>query len=387
MLCRCGNFFRCLCVLAVTAVFFLFAVDYAFADDLGECDSVEKEAVCFAQNFADSVCFDGALRASDPVVLRDDVGGEVGWVVSYFNDDGNSSGYIVLDRTVPGLISEYSFEIGARLVDPHGARAGKAFSADHVYIKSDSCRYEMIDLDTGEYTSNYGEMGVLSEEELNAFSSPDSSRSANYSDWSEIFFDNLMGNYAVSSTGFINSPPIFFSQQYSVSQIRKYACAVNALCCVSLYLGVSDYSSVLSDYSSIWSRTKTRIYKSENGIDYGSTTMDDIGSGFYSFAQSKGATIRYDEHFADVPFAFFKNAIDAGGIAVFGCTVKVSGSVSGHAMCVEGYQELCLRDKSSRAAVFAPDVLIVSDGWHEYPRYINLASIDWNTSMGTAFYR
>ena len=375
-----------MCGFLIAVVSILAVADYAFADDADELASVKQEAITFAQNFADSVCTGGGLRASNPIALCNEAGDEIGWVVSYSNGSG-SSGYIVLDKTVPGLVSEYSFEANSHLIDSDSVRVGKASSTNRVYVKSDSYRYEMIDLNTGDYASNYGETGILPEEDLGVFHSSESSRSANYSDWNEIFFDNLMGNYVVSSTGFIDSPPIFFSQQYSVGQMKKYACAVNALCCVSLYLGVSDYSSVISDYSSIWSCTGTRIYKSESGVDYGSTTMGNIGSGFCSFAKSKGASIRYGEHFANVPFTFFKSAIDSGGIAVFGCTVKVSEAVAGHAMCVEGYQELSLRDKSLRAAAFAPNVLIVSDGWHEYPRYINLASIDWNTSMGTAFYR
>ena len=317
----------------------------------------------------------------------DSEGQPIGWIVD-LEIDGEAHGYVIFDGTNADLISEYSFDEQAKSPISQGKATSLRSEGGVVKVyKTDIMTYSVVDSVSGGFVTNYGTEGVVSNDIL----ADSRMRASDPVRWDDIFFDSKMGNYNVSSTGFINSAPIFVPQYASEANSKLFACSVNALGCVSLYYGLSNYNSIWSDLPTIWDCTNTTEYqKKPNGVRMGSTQDSEVGPGWSRYCAAKGRSIPYTYN-TSVTFSFFKSCIDRGDIAHMGCGIWTwddSGKViqEGHGMAVEGYQQLSIKDKSLRDSTFMPNVIIVSDGWNTNPRFINLDSVAWYRCSGVGFY-
>lgn len=328
----------------------------------------EEMAIQMAERFADAINPNMDLDATNPIKFYDESGQAIGYIVDYYKDN-IPAGYVVFDNTHESLISEYSFDSKAK--NPYAKIIDNSVSSQVLssnegttkIYKSSPFTYEIVDLDDENVLYADGN---------------------NTSTWNDVFLSiqEVYEDYTLVST---NHLPEFIaiSEDYIEEEIGRYACCVSALYACAMYYGAADYYDLEGDYIDLWQMTYTETISISNGITYGSTPFNKMGTGFVNFCASRGVTVSQVTRNSP-SYSFFTSTIDSNDMAVFGCGIMVNENGeavrSGHGMTVEGYATL--KGVNTGKTV---RTLMVFDAWGEQVRYLNYDFEDWTDITGVSF--
>lgn len=351
-------------LLLVVAFGTLFPLS-AYADEKpGQIILTDSLACEMAQGFADTMYAGEALTAQNPVVLSNDEGQAIGYIVSFFDADG-PHGYIVFDNTQSSLISEYVIDDG--VLNPFvnyndlTRSVPMALSDDEcVVVKTAPYTYAVASLSTDETVDNYGN-DVLSEMVAPALAKK-MKRSPDGGSWNDVFVDYNSSQYTLQENKWI-TPFIGRSE----TQIRNatggyYACAVTALIdCAEFYDPNFASTSIADHFWGISNATET----SYDGFN-GGTTPTKEGPGFVNYMASRGITVstiyRQRPSYGD-----FKSHLDGWNMCLFGGQIIYPNNRRvGHAMSVQGY--MVFKPNGINESIYT---LGVHDGWNTYARNLN----------------
>lgn len=336
-------------------------------------------AVEMAQGFAETMYAEESLTAQNPVILSDDQGQAIGYIVSFFDADG-PHGYIVFDNTQPSLISEYVIEEG--VLNPfinyndlsHSAPRALA-SDDSVIVKTAPFTYAIADASSGKAIDNYGN-NVPSDMVAPALAKK-SERSPSGGNWNDVFVYYDSTSYTLLENKWI-TPFIGRSE----TQIRNatggyYACAVTALIDCAEFYDPNFFSTSINDhYWGISNATET-FYEGYNGGTY--PTME--GPGFVNYMKSRGIDVSYILR-GRAPYSDFKSHLDGWNMCLFGAQIIYpDGSSVGHAMSVQGY--MIFKPNGINEPIYT---LGVHDGWNTYARNLNYWYTTFDNFEGVFFW-
>lgn len=372
------TFKRLVSFLTVLILTIMSVIPISASENTSVINVTDDLAIQMSERFAKGIGQDSNIVANNPRKFYNTEGQAIGYIVDYTLEN-KPYGYVVFDTTCDSLISEYSF--GTNSVSPYDViyqNEATAFSktrtASKIY-KIDSFVYGIID-DSGKIRTNYGE--TLEQDVL----SLDKSRGKDPATWDEVLLDiaEVYENYTMISTNFLPEF-ISFNEPYIESATGHYACAVSALLACSAYYNAIDYSDIAGTYMDIWNATGTKVSSVSGGVTYGSTTVDNIGSGFVNFCAGKNVSVTQKTDYSP-NFSFFTDCIDREDMAVVHCGIISSdtGERSGHSMAVEGYATLRANNSGN-----ALHTLMVFDGWGDTVRYLNFDFDSWTDIAGTTF--
>lgn len=372
--------------IAVLAVISVVPV-LAYGDETNTENTVEltdQLAMEIAQDFGDTISGVEGIAASDPVLFYEENGKPIGYFVSY-KINGSPHGYVVLDSTGEGLISEFSFDEGSSSPYQGGAQTTNALSnstSELKVVKTDPFVYAVVDAGTGYAVNSYGE-DVSSESYIEAFSDERiSPSSVNPTTWDKIFV-TLGSGYNIVQSNFTTTTIGWTQNDYFVNG-RGYACmVVAALDCAAYYDPNFDWHDWGLAYADLWGRCNTETYAFSGPYPLGQNTTQNTCNGLISYLSTRGVNlsgyVNYNPSWYD-----FKNTIDSWNMAIFACGINKtdgSGNVvqSGHGMSVQGYMQV----NNSNGDLY---LLGVHDGWNSGIRYVNFGFANYIYKEGAFFY-
>lgn len=343
----------------------------------------EDMAKTAAEDFSEAVNPGGRLTAGEPVKFYDLEGNAIGYTVNYYKD-GASAGYVVFDNGDESLISQYSFS--SESMSPTDVAV--EYASDQPSVLSDSpdghlknykigpFSYAVIDENTGEGITNYGEEIAIAEV-APLSSTPDSGSWQNPNIW--IPYGSNPGNYALGEGRNIGSS-IAFPERDIESMTGTYACVISALLPSVFYYGAP--ADIKTAYGALWDLSGTTVDHVSNGITYGSTKYANAGPAFKTYMSNyHGINVNY--RFVEGPnYQFFKSMINGGNIGVFGANILVNGNYPGHGVSVQGYQTMLDRNQN-----LLMETLVVFDGWYAGWANINLNYAGYTATYGISFSR
>ena len=343
----------------------------------------EDMAKTAAEDFSEAVNPGGRLTAGEPVKFYDLEGNAIGYTVNYYKD-GASAGYVVFDNGDESLISQYSFS--SESMSPTDVAV--EYASDQPSVLSDSpdghlknykigpFSYAVIDENTGEGITNYGEEIAIAEV-APLSSTPDSGSWQNPNIW--IPYGSNPGNYALGEGRNIGSS-IAFPERDIESMTGTYACVISALLPSVFYYGAP--ADIKTAYGALWDLSGTTVDHVSNGITYGSTKYANAGPAFKTYMSNyHGINVNY--RFVEGPnYQFFKSMINGGIIGVFGANILVNGNYPGHGVSVQGYQTMLDRNQN-----LLMETLVVFDGWYAGWANINLNYAGYTATYGISFSR
>ena len=322
-------------------------------------------AMQIAENFMSGVSLDKSLVVSDPIFIYDTSGSFTGYQVPFLKN-GQNHGYVILDYTYEGLVSSYSFNDSA--VGPAGILnerlARSSDSISNYLVKLNPLEYAVPDYSRGQYLLNSN--GTL---QMDNIVEPQSVATG----WDDvtIYFDDAVADYTV---GYGGSVGVYFYQTEAAikAALKKYACGPTALFSIGLTMRNAAGNGPLissptswDDYNSLWSYTATTVYRTANGISYGSTQNDRLGPGFVNYCKLvKGKAIS-STYNSSPSYAAFVSHINQGKFSLIHMGIN-NGSEVGHVMAVYGHSQLLRNGQSSPLL----NCLEVFTGWNE-PAFLN----------------
>lgn len=345
--------------------------------DDGKILVTEQIAIDMAERFAKGAKPELDLSAGDPVKFYDTSGQAIGYIVSYYLNS-EKYGYVIFDTTDESLISEYSFAKNAKApneIIKDTQKTLRNYTDNRLFrIAPFTYGYKVTD---GNFINNYGEIQAIDVQNI----SDNKTRNADKpGHWEDIMLDiaDVYQNYQHVSGNTI-SEFVSFTEEEIEQKTGRYACAVSALTACAGCYNILNWGNIKSDYLSLWSLTGTTTSSTSGSIIYGSTEDSKIGPGFQKFAKNKGKTITYSS--ANNPsYSFFTNTIDRGDVGIFAARLKLNdGSLSGHAMAVQGYAKI--RKLSNGSTI---NTLMIYDGWYLDGRFLNINYAYYN-SFGVSF--
>lgn len=378
---------RWLLVLIASFVAALGATSFAFgSQSAGERVEVDEVAAAhMGERFFDSVMSGEGVVAGGVVKYYDVEGDARGYIVHAYRD-GTCCGYVVFDSGVEFGILEYG--IGEDSVSPCEIIEQNAVSMQiplkkndgkSKLVQLDSLTYCLIDSDTGEGITNYGER-----ESVYEYVAERAKRSSSPITWDDegVFFApaDVYRNYNVDAIGTV-SGYTQIGQSIVMMATGRYACAVSAMLTVcSYYVDTGGMDALKDNYLYLWEKSGTvQTSVGENGVIFGGTSSLNRGA-VCDYCATKGAVV--SERFASLPtWSDFKSCIDSQNMAIIGVALKNNPN-SAHAMAVSGYSRLV--DKTNQLNVV--NIVLVCDGWYTSNRFFNFnpALFDWyNASFYT----
>jgi len=367
----------------------------------------EEVAEEFALNWAKTAEPDLNLAVSSIVEMYDVQNNFIGYSVSYCLED-TPYGYVILDFSKPDIIVEYSIfentpDILEQIIENNEAQIPaedisvqeleEPLKTDVLYQTEPFIYHSIAEVDNESVVlDNYGNKetldefvdsideteGVFDEESEITYAQMTTTASTNSSVHNNTAFidvSKLNTNYNKVSQR--NFPEFASESEKNIERLTgHYACAVQALYICNLALGHYN-SKVKTEYMNIWNLTDTTISETENGINYGSTPNNKIGSGYIAFLKKyykkTGITSTYSE---SPSYSFFTNAVKNRQISVL--SYSVVGNTSGHSVAVEGYATY-----TSKSTGGTLNTLLVADGWKYAMKYINYTASGYRWRRGT----
>ena len=349
-------------------------------------DEVVEE---IALNWADVQELPVTVSVDNIVRIYDSDDHPVGYSVGYFNN-GEPYGYAIIDFDAPGYIAEYNFEenvpdMYSSIISADNISSVSTLSIDEpkmyeLYPTAYYVEYEKNN--SVEYAGVYGD--ILNEDEFDFYDSQvkeyeaegdiqtfsDSDTNPYYSDV-DIFINSIPSSYYISETGRFNS--FYCCDQYYTSLIAgRFACGVNALA-GNARLVESDlyHSDPVSAYNILWNYAATSIYDTIDGVQFGYTFSYNMGPAFLQYLRDEGIEASYN-NISDPSYSDFKSTINSKSpnVLCYGINLKDENgdiSRSGHCIITEGYT---LASSGDNYYYY----LFIADGWHNYGRYLNLAT-------------
>lgn len=351
----------------------------------------EGSAISIAESFASGIV-DDELEATDTVKIFDQSGQAIGYSIDFYQADGSYAGYVILDSTVEGLVSEYS--IGENIAE--NPLSSAAFGCDteskavsHLaqaeesltFYKLSPTEYGVLD-DTYSVTTNYGERKGVHEVGIT-----NSSRFARspIGSWNDVFVPESTVIYDCTSveSAVISWPWNQITQSTAERYAKKYACGVSAMYTAGSHYGAVDgnYGTLSNDYGRLWDISGTTTYTNPDGtpgVSYGTTPYTNLGQALVSFCAEKGVSISSSTATWPV-YESFKSSVNQDNASLWGGSYGLTVN-SGHIMAVIGYNTLQYNDGSGTI-----NTLSVSDGWK-----LGLRSFNFNNfypiSYGIFYY-
>lgn len=353
----------------------------AYADEGqdGRIVLTDSLAVEMAQGFVETMYAPEELTAQDPILLSDDRGQAIGYIVGFYDADG-PHGYIVFDNTQASLISEYVVEDGVLnpFVDYNDLSRSvpMALSAsDTVVVKTAPYTYAVASTSSGKAIDNYGNdvpSGMVAPALARKIE-----RSPGGGSWNDVFVYYDSNRFTLQENKWI-TPFIGRSE----AQIRDasggyYACAVTALIdCAEYYDPNFSSISINSHYWGLSNATET-TYDGYNG----GTSPTREGPGFVSYMGSRGVNV--STIFRSRPsYNDFKSHLDGWNMCLFGGQIIYPDGMShGHAMSVQGY--MVFKPNGVNESIYT---LGVHDGWNTYARNLNYWYSTYKSFEGVFFW-
>lgn len=337
----------------------------AYADEeQGQILLTDSLACEMAQGFVDTMYTDEALTAQNPVILSNEEGQAIGYIVSFFDADG-PHGYIVFDNTKSSLISEYVVDDGVlnpfvNYNDLTRSVPMALSDEESVVVKTAPYTYAVASLSTDDAVDNYGN-DVPSEMVAPALTKK-MEKTPSGGSWNDVFVDYNSNYYTLQENKWI-TPFIGRSE----TQIRNatggyYACAVTALIdCAEYYDPNFSSTSIGDHFWGISNATETTY----DGYGGGTNPIKE-GPGFVSYMASRGVSV--STIFRDRPsYSDFKAHLNGWNMCLFGGQIIYpNGDRIGHAMSVQGY--MVFKPNGVNESIYT---LGVHDGWNTYARNLN----------------
>lgn len=354
-------------------------------EDSEVVEFTEELAIQTADSFAQGICPDKQLRATNPIKFYNNDNQAIGYIVSFYEDE-TPYGYVIFDVTSTDLISEYSITENAQspyetAVQRNSKLSRSASSGGKAY-KLDPITYGYVPTDNEYVYTNSGEQ-IEADKVIDNYNLE--SRSVTPGTWDVIFIpiSSLYEDYKIVDTNYTDLY-CSFTESYVTSMTKHYACVVSAMANCADYYGVMSIPAFSNDYMRLWNLSGTTVLEQTNNITYGLTTFSNTGPAFTQFCSEKGLSVGYG-HYSNPGYGIYKNFIDRGDVGIIHCGIVISesdGSVGrqGHSMAVQGYATL--QKKGSGTNV---ETVMVADGWFEPVRYINL-DYNWTDIAVTEFY-
>lgn len=333
-------------------------------------------AVEIADMFSEN-CIKDRPSAGNPLPLIDSSGNQIGWSVDY-TLDGQPHGYILLDTTVNGLISRYSEYPGTKNLYDAAVSSHKTSLQS---INNSPAIVKMSPLDFGAFDepslSSYGRDGSI----IPLSSTPTS--------WDKLMIDmsKLFGNpYTV--VGADDLGDYWFLTEHQIeNHTGKYACGVTALFTIAgltqfgnrfLIDTTSEYTADWDAYDRLWTSTATVNDRYSDGIIFGSTKYEMIGTGFTTYCLMQHSYVQGNSGKYNPTLNDYKTSVANKKHSVFSANIlKTDGSKSGHIMAVSGWRTL----SGSGVTI---NGLVVYDGWSDIV-FLNTSFSGYVSTYGTFF--
>lgn len=352
-----------LCLAATLGALIPFS---AYADE-GQGDQIiltDSLATEMAQGFAETMYAEESLTAQDPVVLSNDEGQAIGYIVSFYDTEG-PHGYIVFDNTQPSLIAEYVIEAGVLnpFIDYNNLfhSVPMALSDDEsIIVKTAPYTYAVASIASDKVVDNYGN-DVPSDMVAPALARK-LARNSGGGNWNSVFVDYNPTIYTLQENKWVTPFIGRSTQQTRDASGGYYACAVAALMdCAEYYDPNFSSTSLNSHYWGISNATDT-VY---DGMD-GGTFPTNEGPGFVNYMASRGVNV--STVFRERPsFGDFKGHLNGWNMCLFGGTIIYPNNKPvGHAMSVQGY--MVFKPNGINESIYT---LGVHDGWNTFARNLN----------------
>ena len=350
--------------------------------------TISEDARCLtafdAEQFA--ISFIGEMAHSDSLTassrrLIDENFRALGYAVDLFDKEGYPVGYVVFDVTDPSLIAEFSFGHGAespssRLlqITPLGTDAG---DSDVLVVRTSPFCYGIYDRNAE----------ILFEDSNGLQSEYTISRAVPDSSWEEIFLQgDVLNSNEYKITEFIHplEYEICYPEDYIISSVGKYACAVSAMLVLAArYIPLDSFykTSIADHYNNLWRLSKTVTDHRSGDIYYGVTQTADIGPAVVSYCSEYGQRLQHNT-VSSPSFSSFRSAASRGDFSIYCCGINRNGNREGHAMAVQGTAMIALNGSATTNQL---QTLCVSDGWNGYTRFLNMAFSKFTDTNGVFF--
>lgn len=335
----------------------------------------EELAIQMAEDFANAVAPELQLKGNNPTKFYSTSGQAIGYIVDYYKDN-LPYGYVIFDSTEACAIAEYSIDQNAKspysIINSRGGISTYSLNEEKLY-KLDPITYAVIDDDSGYYSDNYGNTGIVENTAIMPASVP-------ATEWDDVMFrvTDVYAQYDVYNLHHLTDFT-FVTEDEATAATGRYACAIQAMIACAMQYGI--YENIVGSYMDLWLGSNTDTDHITNGIIYGTTDDDQIGPALVDFCADRGIYINQTTQ-TNADYSFFTSCINRGDPAIIcvGITKASNGEHSNHAMAVEGYATL--ENKASGTEFRS---VMVADGWYPEARHLLFDSASFTKRTGIAF--
>ena len=332
----------------------------------------EEMALNLASNYA-AIFTDKELVPCNPTKLYETDGQAIGYIIELYYR-GAPYGYLVFDNNVEGLLAEISLNNDGdtpqeELLEKFPSKVREKKRMEKVY-KLDTAIYGIATDNYNEFITNYNDVVEVSNIK--------SERSSKPTSWEDVSIDKKYDTKDIYISSMGHLPEFIAYDETTVEQTTQhYACLISAAMVCATYYGCADYSTLASDYMTLWNLTGTTVSHTKDGITYGETNPANGVNGLKNFCAQKGIVITSSDIW-NPTLPFYRTAINRGDIGMVHCGISLSDGRSGHTMAVEGYAQIIVNNTTFNTAM-------VSDGWDNGVYYLNLDTSQYSDLKGTVF--
>lgn len=311
-------------------------------------------ARAIASNYLAAFTTDFSVRPASSTRLLNTDQNHIGYVI-WLERAGASSGYMVLDATSDGLLTDFSLSPNASPLD--SSESALPQSSNVSIIKTGPIEYALIVSDAAAPSVQSNQLDCVCVNEAFIRKQCTINR---MNHWQQF---------------------IAYDDSAFMAKTGRYACMVCSLFVCAENLGLFSPGYILpGEFNTIWSATGTTPLDSNlqtiPGVTQGETDPQNGTYGFQSYAKSKGRSLNTNYYRTASP-GFFSDCIDRGGAAV--AHVRLTNGLR-HAVAVEGYVNYTRPDGVGDFA------LIVYDARQTGARYIQFANTNHIQGMGASIY-
>lgn len=387
-------------VLAITLFFSTSISVYAVSKPAEETDNIEgvvvttEVAKTIASDWAAFIEPDLNLQVSDVIELYDYDDKICGYSVS-FQQNNIPYGYVMLDFSTDNYISEYVIQENAKnICDAVLNQAGVSTSLCND-LSNNAKLYKMLPFEYSVSLENDGldvlydaHKGSVSNQEfqsernllktsMEAKVNERSSQSTPVGHWGDIIIRSIPSGYTTIDALTQLSSTSSITESYIEDLLSKYACVVQAMTNVANQCDLLLNDSIADTYNYLWTESGTTESSEKDGIIYGTTLFDKMGSSLKALAKSLGKNSSSYSNSTSPSYTTFKNAVNAGKSSIFGAGVTVTDGDTeervGHAVSVVGYRSA--KDSSNKVYQY----IYIADGWYTTLRYVCISDTQYFT--------
>ena len=220
------------------------------------------------------------------------------------------------------------------------------------------------------YYSHLIDDGAATERDI--YDAGKQSRTTPVGHWGDIIIGSIPTGYTTVDSLSKLSTTSSLTEAEIERDVKKYACVVQAMANVAKQSGLLKNNSIVDTYNYLWDKSGTTVDKVENGITYGSTKFNKMGSSLVALAKSLGKKNSSYSNSSSPTYDTFKNAVSAGKSSIFAAGVEYTdGTRVGHAVSVVGNRSA--KDSSGKLYQY----IYIADGWYSTLRYICISDTQY----------